>query len=85
MTVRCAACGSTRLLTQTRLVTNDHGHDEVVLHIPPAGSLGLVKLKSDVRGDTCIDCGHVQFHAVNRNDLLLAYNQQQRADTKFPA
>ena len=84
MTVRCAACGSTRLLTQTRLATKDQARDEVVLHMPPAG-LGLVRLRSDVRGDTCIDCGHVQFHAVNRNDLLLAYTQQQRGFAKFPA
>jgi hypothetical protein len=84
MDIHCAACGSTRLLEQTRLVgKNVQGPEEVILHIPPTG-LGLVQLKSPLRGNTCIDCGHVQFHAVSRADLLLAYDQQQRGALKYP-
>jgi hypothetical protein len=79
MDVQCAACGSSRLLKQTRLITrNTQASEEVFLHMPPAGTLGLLQLKSEVRGSTCVDCGHLQFHAVSREELLMAYERQQQ-------
>ena len=84
MDVRCAACGSARLLNQTRLVTRyQHAPNEVVLHTQPSGPLGIVQFKSEVRGRTCVDCGHVQFHAVSRDELLLAYERQENGLVKF--
>jgi hypothetical protein len=39
--------------------------------------MGLIEVKTSVRGSTCVDCGHVQFRAVDREDLLEAYRHQQ--------
>jgi len=53
-------------------------HGEILLHMPPRGPLGLIETKTSVRAATCVDCGYVHFHALNRDELLTAYEHQQR-------
>lgn len=78
MNEHCVMCGSNRLVEQTRLSTlHPQSSGEVLLHMPPRGPMGLIEIKTSVRGSTCVDCGHVQFRAINRDDLLAAYQHQQ--------
>lgn len=78
MHAHCVMCGSRRLVEQTRLSTSyPQSCSEVLLHMPPRGPMGLIEAKMSVRGSTCVDCGHVQFRAVNRDELLTAYQHQQ--------
>jgi hypothetical protein len=79
MSVLCIACGSVRLVEQTKLSTlYPQLHGEILLHMPARGPLGLIETKTSVRASTCVDCGHVHFHALNRDELLTAYEHQQR-------
>lgn len=78
MSAQCVVCGSKRLIEQTRLSTcYSQSSSEVRLHMPPRGPMGLIEVKTSVRGSTCVDCGHVQFRAVDREELLTAYQHQQ--------
>ena len=79
MSLFCVLCGSVRLVEQTRLSTlYPQMHGEILLHMPARGPLGLIEAKTSVRASTCVDCGHVHFHAMNRDELLVAYEHQQR-------
>ena len=78
MTPKCAACGSERFVHRGRLL-KEHGliPGEIVLELPPTGLPGTERYRSVVRVDACIDCGHVQVHAMDLTVLREAYERQQ--------
>jgi hypothetical protein len=79
MSAPCVVCGSARLVEQTRLSSRIFDrHTEILLHMPPRGQLGLIEPKTPVYASTCVDCGHVHFTAASREELLLAWEHQQR-------
>jgi hypothetical protein len=57
-------------------------YGELVLHMPPRGPYGLIAPKTSVSTNTCVDCGHVHFQAVAREELLAAYEHQQMNESE---
>jgi hypothetical protein len=49
--------------------------------MPPRGRFGLIEPKTPVFASTCVDCGHVHFTASSRDELLIAWEHQQREVT----
>lgn len=85
MTGSCVVCGSARLVEQTRLSSrHQDSHAEVLLHMPPRGRFGLIEPKTPVYASTCVDCGHVHFTASSREELLIAWEHQQREFAERP-
>jgi hypothetical protein len=67
------------MVEQTKLSSRHQGnwYGELVLHMPPRGPLGLISPKSSLSTSTCVDCGHVHFRALSKDELLAAYEQQE--------
>jgi|MudIll2142460700_1097286.scaffolds.fasta_scaffold538808_1 hypothetical protein len=78
MLPKCAACGSERLVHRARLFRAPAMlPGEIVMEVPPAGLPGTERYRTTLRADACIDCGHVQVHAVDLTVLREAYERQQ--------
>lgn len=78
MTPKCASCGSERLVHRARLFKPPAIlHGDLILEIPPAGLPGTERYRTALRADVCIECGHVQIHAVDLTVLREAYERQQ--------
>lgn len=78
MSPKCASCGSERLVHRARLFKVPAVlPGEIALDIPPAGLPGTERYRSPLRADACIDCGHVQVHAMDLTVLCEAYERQQ--------
>jgi hypothetical protein len=78
MSLKCASCGSTRLVHRAHLFkVTSVLPGEIALEIPPAGLPGTERYRSPLRADACIDCGHLQVHATDLTVLREAYEKQQ--------
>jgi hypothetical protein len=75
MTEQCSACGSRRLVRSVRVALE-------TLRFPagayaPGGPLGRGQSIGDVRAVACVDCGSVQWVAINLRRLAEVYEEQQ--------
>lgn len=60
MTEHCMSCGSKRLVRRMHLRSFFFTLWEPRLYIP-GGLLGLGRSASELRADTCVDCGHIHM------------------------
>lgn len=75
MLEQCQVCGSRRLLRSLRVALE-------TLRAPtaayaPGGPLGLGQSIGDVRAVACVDCGNVQWTALDLKRVADLYEEQQ--------
>jgi hypothetical protein len=72
MNLACRSCGSKRLLRGIRVVGGFLNRNPVNVAIPSASGLGK-SVRSSVSADVCVDCGHLDLHAVDLTELRRLY------------
>lgn len=78
MSPKCASCGSERFVHRGRLLKVPAVlPGEIAMELPPAGLPGTERYRTALRADACIECGHVQLHAMDLIVLREAYERQQ--------
>ena len=76
--VRCAACGSSRVIPEVRIYDQGEGSNRRLQLAVDGNPLALVfkdRLWGPLTANVCGDCGYVQVHAQNYRELYDRYEQ----------
>jgi hypothetical protein len=73
----CRSCNSKRILLGIRMVSLEgsfflSSSNSVSLEVPSDSLLGR-PMRSSIAADACIDCGHLELHAVDLKELQRLY------------
>jgi hypothetical protein len=77
MNLACRSCSSKRILLGIRVVSLEgsfffSSSNSVSLEVPSDSLLGK-PMRSLISADACIDCGHLELHAVDLKELQRLY------------
>jgi len=79
--VHCTACGSAKIIPDTRIVDQGQHSDGslcVVIYGEPEALIFKDRLSGKLKADICGECGHVQMRVHNPAELYAHYCKSQR-------